>query len=540
LKNVLAAWAVVAALVVVGGASADPVRYGVADDWPKFHPCGDVWWQSQADIGYQDLRLTVQWNEASPTDIPFQANIQAAIDCAKLANVRTILAVYPLHPTAIGSNVDAQAQFATFVSLVGQAFPDVTDFIVGNEPNVNRFWQPQYLRGEDAAAKDYEHTLAQSYDALKTVRPDATVWGPAVSSRGNDNANAVSNPSHSPVLFIKYMGDAYHASGRTTPIFDEFNFHPYPPIQDSDPFTKPFHWPQAGAANLDRIKQALWDAFNGTGQPVPAEQAGGRAAQSARFGGRGLPLNMDEAGEQTTTSGHDAAYTAAENIAPIDPAVQGQRDVDLSQAAACDPDVNAVLFFLIIDESDRGGFQSGNLYADQAKKQSYTDLKNEFASAQGTCHGTTAAWVHTTQVIGAAAIFGGPGTDPGSQPSNKPAGISQLQTAVTANEDATYVATLQSSSAGRRTVSARVAAVTGAVQAYHRPLIKFTGAIPNGTYTIQIALKAVTNPSRTSTLMSRPFTVGTTRVKATMSKPSKRNCKNGFHRSKKGACVRGK
>ena len=27
-------------------------------------------------------------------------------------------------------------------------------------------------------------------------------------------------------------------------------------------------WPQAGAADLDRIKQALWDAFNGTGSRV--------------------------------------------------------------------------------------------------------------------------------------------------------------------------------------------------------------------------------------------------------------------------------
>ena len=91
------------------------------------------------------------------------------------------------------------------------------DFIVGNEPNVNRFWQPQYVNGQSAAAPDYEQTLAQSYDALKTVRPDSLVWGPGISSRGNDNANATSNPSHSPVWFIKYMGDAYKASGRTKP-----------------------------------------------------------------------------------------------------------------------------------------------------------------------------------------------------------------------------------------------------------------------------------------------------------------------------------
>ena len=146
-KKLLAALLALAALTGAGRAGADPLRYGVADDWPKFHPCGDVWWQSATDIGYQDFRMTVQWNEATPTEIPFQANIQAAIDCAKLTNLRPILAIYPQHPAAIGANAAAQAQFATFVSLVGQTFPDVRDIIIGNEPNVNRFWQPQYRGG---------------------------------------------------------------------------------------------------------------------------------------------------------------------------------------------------------------------------------------------------------------------------------------------------------------------------------------------------------------------------------------------------------
>ena len=257
MKKLLVVMVAMWSLVLAGTAGADPMRYGVADDWPKFHTCGDVWWTSAKDIGYQDLRMTVQWDADAPTVIPFQENLANAIDCARLNEVRPILAIYPSRPAAIGSDPKKQAQFASFVALVGQAFPDVKDFVIGNEPNVNRFWQPQYVNGKDAAAAAYEHTLARSYDALKRVRPDALVWGPAVSSRGNDNASAASNPSHSPVWFIKYMGDAYRKSGRSTPIFDEFNLHPYPPTQDTDPFSKKFQWPQAGAANLDRIKQAL-------------------------------------------------------------------------------------------------------------------------------------------------------------------------------------------------------------------------------------------------------------------------------------------
>ena len=40
----------------------------------------------------------------------------AAIDCALLNNVRPILSVYPLHPSAIGSNDAQQQAFAAFVN----------------------------------------------------------------------------------------------------------------------------------------------------------------------------------------------------------------------------------------------------------------------------------------------------------------------------------------------------------------------------------------------------------------------------------------
>jgi hypothetical protein len=572
LKPLFAALLAVAALTVVSSAYADPMRYGVADDWPKFHPCGDIWWTSVKDIAYQDVRMTVQWNEATPTVIPFQSNLKMAIDCAKLNNIRPILAIYPLHPSAIGSNAGVQAQFATFVSLVGQAFPDVKDFIVGNEPNVNRFWQPQYVNGQDAAATDYEHTLAQSYDAIKGVRPDSTVWGPAISSRGNDNANAASNPSHSPVWFIKYMGDAYKASGRSKPIFDEFNFHPYPPTQDTDPFSKPFQWPQAGAANLDRIKQAIWDAFNGTAQPTVTEQPGGKTAAFAAP--QRLPIDMDEAGEQTVVTGHEAAYDGTpENVIPISEAQQSTNHVELSEIGACDPAVKTVLYFPLIDDTGiSSGFQSGNLFADLTKKQSYAGMKAKIASAHGNCQGgvpgIAQTWAHTEQVIGALGIFGGPGTDVGSQPTDKPAGTTGAWTSVTVNEDATYVATLSQVTSPSGGGAKTIASLTGTAKAYFKPGLHFTSSTPlaPGYYQFGIVLKAATNPSRTTTLTSKTFKVGTPggsakpgKVKPSTVKPAKAKpgkvkpvkgkpastkpaptattCKKGLKKNAKGKCV---
>jgi hypothetical protein len=513
-RNLCVSAAVVTACVATSSASAAALQYGVADDWPKYHPCGDVWWNAAQDIGYSDLRITVQWDGTSTID----PGLMNAVACAAFKAVRLVVSIYPAKPNLIGSSDSAQTAFANFVALVGAtAGPTVTNFIVGNEPNVNRFWQPQYVNGADAAGADYEHTLAKAYDALKTVRPDARVWGPAISSRGNDHAGAASNPSHSPVWFIKDMGDAYRASGRTKPIFDVFDIHPYPPIQDTDPFSKPFQWPQAGAANLDRIKQALWDAFHGTGQPTPTEQFGGRATQGVNklrlSQPQALPMSLDEVGEQTVVTGHDSAYTdGPESIAPISEQQQAANHVTLMEIAACDPAVESLFFFPLIDESDvHNGFQSGNLFADLQHKQSYAAVKAKIASAQGNCQrgvpGISQGWQHTAAVVGPRAFFGGGST---FRAPNRGAAQKAWGFSATASEDANYTATLTRVSGPSGGSPAVVDTTTGLIHAYFTPAIKFRSALhPAGYYLLTLTMSAATNPGRTSKFVSNVFVLGT-------------------------------
>lgn len=513
--------AVAAALAVAGGATAGPLTYGASDDWPLYHPCGDIFWQSMRDVGFSELRLTVQWDGTS-TIRPL--GIQAAVDCALLQNVTPVLAIFPSKPNLIGSNLAAQSAFASFVALVGQAFPQVKNFIVGNEPNVNRFWQPQFTNGQDSAAQDYEHTLAQSYDALKTARPDSIVWGPAISSRGNDSATAVLNPSHSPVRFITEMGAAYRASGRTRPIFDQFDMHPYPPNVNTDPYTKQSQWPNAGAANLDRIKQALWDAFNATAQPVPAEQSQGTLTQGTRWGGGGLPINLDEVGTQTPVTGHDAAYTdPPDNVPLASLAQQAQYYTDLMEMAACDPDVHSLLFFPMLDNTDiRAGFQSGLLFADGVQKPAYGAVKAKIGSSQGTCEGgifgISQAWQHTTQVVGATAAFAGAGAAAGSKAKNRPGSWQTWTISASANEDVTYKAgifpaggtsSVTLSRALARGLGHADASANGLIHAYYHPQIRFSGTgLAAGSYVYAIRMTSVVNPARSTTLVSNSFTVG--------------------------------
>ena len=75
-----------------------------ASDWPKYHPCGDAWWNAAHDIGYTDLRITVKWDGTSTID----AGLKNAVDCAALNDTQLVVSVYPAKPNLIGSSDSAQ------------------------------------------------------------------------------------------------------------------------------------------------------------------------------------------------------------------------------------------------------------------------------------------------------------------------------------------------------------------------------------------------------------------------------------------------
>ena len=253
-------------------------------------------------IGLTESVISVRWDPAEPETIPDEEHLVTVIAAAKEQGVKVVLAVYPAKARAVADN--GPAGFIDFCGRVATAFPDAAAFIVGNEPNQPRFWQPQFnADGSQASAAAFLTVLAGCYDAIHATGKQ--VIGVGLSPRGNDNPLAPSNVSTSPVRFIRALGAAYRASGRRQPIMDAFSFHPYPNANTDPPFIG-YQWPNAGMPNFDRIKQALWDAFNGTKQPHIET---------------GLPLWLDEVGWQVPTEGSDA-YTGAENVPTIDEAGQ--------------------------------------------------------------------------------------------------------------------------------------------------------------------------------------------------------------------------
>ena len=80
-----------------------------------------------------------------------------------------------------------QADFAAFAASVPRFVPQIEHVVVGNEPNTNLFWRPQFdSSGGDAAADAYARLLARSYDAIKEVSPAVEVIGGGLAARRSE------------------------------------------------------------------------------------------------------------------------------------------------------------------------------------------------------------------------------------------------------------------------------------------------------------------------------------------------------------------
>jgi len=168
--------------------------------------------------GFTSVRVTSQWlpGQVAPSETELQI-LRNVVAAAQLTGVTVYLSVYPPGSRSTPLTPEAREQFAGYVTVLVQQLPFVKDVIVGNEPNLNRFWLPQFNPdGSDAAAPSYVALLARAYDAIKAVDETTRVWGGALAPRGNDRPNTARD-THSPVTFLKDMGIAYRVSARAQP-----------------------------------------------------------------------------------------------------------------------------------------------------------------------------------------------------------------------------------------------------------------------------------------------------------------------------------
>jgi hypothetical protein len=320
-------------------------------------------------VGFDTIRFTQTWVKGQttlgPNDRILLGNATVA---AQLSGIRVVLSIYPYGSSVTPLTDQDRADFAAFCADVADSFPLVHDFIVGNEPNLNRFWLPQFgPNGEDVAAPAYEQLLAGAYDALKAVRPHSTVYGGALAPRGVDKPGT-GRDTHSPTAFIIDLGLAYRASGRQRPIMDAFAFHPYPESSSTGPNFPHPNGTSIGIADYPKLVALLGTAFDGTAQR-----------------GSSLPILYDEFGIETTVPAAKAPlYTGNEpaTTRPVDDATQARLYTQAMQMVFCQKTVMGLFLFHVQDEASMAAWQSGEYYVDGTPKSSLPAI----AAAAATVH----------------------------------------------------------------------------------------------------------------------------------------------------------
>ena len=490
-------WLLVAAAAATLSAvpDAQAARFGFADDEGKYADDGGAsFFEDAKAVGATENRITVRWDPKRPETILEQSFLDQALPVAKENGIRVVFHVFPISPTSLTSSATASEKFAAFLTQLATAYPDVRDFVIGNEPNQPRFQRPQFSpSGRGLAAPVYAGLLARSYDALKEVDPAIRVIGLGLSGRGNDLPKATSNASTSPVRFLRDLGAAYRASGRTLPLMDELGLHLYP-RSDKDPVLAGDRWPRAGIVNLARIKQAFWDAFAGTGQPT-VEQ--------------GLKLRIDEiAWQAVVPAGRRAAYHGRETVAATSELAQADNYAKLIGIAACDRSISAVYLMHLRDDPDLERYQSGVRRADGSARPAYEAVRDAVARSKRGCAAKQVAWHHATKVVGARAEFGlGAGL---ASKLRKSWGFN-----LTAAEEVSYVAAIFPATASahvRSLASPRapgaVTMTAGRVRAGWNPRLRFASrSLPPGRYTYAVRVRSSMNPERSTVLVSRAFVV---------------------------------
>ena len=481
-------------------AGATP-RFGAAEDAPKYVWDGgnSLYWAMNT-LGMSVNRITVRWDPAQPDTIPERQYLDRMMPVAAARGIQVMMAVYPLGAWALSDNPDLRiGQFAAYLQELARTYPQVRDFIVGNEPNQPYFLQPQFgPNGEVVSAAVYERMLAAAYDALKAVNPGITVIAGGPSGSGNGQT------SSAPVYFLQALGAAYRASGRTTPIMDRLAFHIYPQ-QNSDPPDRSYAWPHAGAADLDRLKQAVWDAFNGTGQPTFGEGASAGAPGTLTF-------TIDEFGWQAAVDpGHAGAYFGSENVDAVSEDQQAQDYSQLIGMLSCDPTVSDLLVFHLVDEGDLDRFQSGIFRADSSPRPAFDAVKNAIAAA-GSCP-LPHLWTHASGVVGAQptfdvrnapvqrAVYGLSATS--AEPAEGTAGIFRIASQTVRPQVDAITRSLAGSVATKPVLS-----VQKEVKAGYTPRFELRGKLRAGLYVYAVRLVSEANPARSQTFVSAPFRVG--------------------------------
>jgi hypothetical protein len=238
-----------------------------------------------------------------------------------------------------------------FRTAEGRKLPAVKRWLVWNEPNNPVFLKPQFVREAGRwvarSARVYAGLCNAAVAGIRSGQAAAKIACGATAPRGNNNPSS-SRPSISPLPFLKAM----RAAGARG--FDAYAHHPYYGKRQETPSTPPppgldgVTTTAVTLGNLDVLEQAL----------------------DKTYGSR-MRLWITEYGYQTNPPDPTFGVTPSKQRAYVTQAYTMLRD---------DPRIDLFIWFLLRDEEQLTGWQSGLFTADGKAKPARTAFASLAAS----------------------------------------------------------------------------------------------------------------------------------------------------------------
>ncbi len=86
----------------------------------------------------------MHWDPKRPETILEESFLDRVVPVATENGIRVVFHVFPISPTSLTSSPRTTENFAAFLTKLATAYPDVRDYVIGNEPNQPRFQRPQF------------------------------------------------------------------------------------------------------------------------------------------------------------------------------------------------------------------------------------------------------------------------------------------------------------------------------------------------------------------------------------------------------------
>ncbi|MDX6451517.1 MAG: hypothetical protein QOH16_1566 [Gaiellaceae bacterium] len=384
----LRVWGVIAVLAATfAAASAQPagasryMRVGIYDEAQTLYGPVPQTFSMFKQLHVQEVRLNLYWggrfgvaksrpkNATNPADPAYDwAIYDRTVSYAAQNGEHVVFSIYGTPTWANGGKgpnvapnqatdlrnfayAAARRYSGKYLGADGSIVPAVKEWLAWNEPNNPIFLTPQYKKTAKGwtieSAVNYAKICNAVYNGVHaTLAPSERVACGVTSPRGNNNPKSA-RPSVSPLAFLR----ASKTAGLKT--FDAWAHHPYYGVPSETPSTKPVTAKGAPAT------------------AVTLGNIGDLTKEVTRLYGN-KRIWITEYGYQTNPPDKVFGVTLAKQAAYLTQAFAIARK---------NPRIDMMLWFLLKDEPNLGGWQSGLITAGGKKKPAYNAFMKMAAAA---------------------------------------------------------------------------------------------------------------------------------------------------------------